>query len=86
MTMRVYARRKGIKVDRFSVRLSHRRVHAEDCADCETKDHDIGEIMREITIEGDASEAERARLMQIAKRCPVHETLTHEIKVRSRLV
>jgi len=86
MTMRLYATRKGIKVDRFSVRLSHRRVHAEDCADCETKDHDIGEITRDITIEGDASEAERARLMQIAERCPVHETLTHEIKVRSRLV
>ena len=86
MTMRVYARRKGIKVDRFSVRLSHQRIHAEDCADCETKDHDIGEITRDITIEGDATEAERARLMQIAERCPVHETLTHEIKVRSRLV
>jgi uncharacterized OsmC-like protein/alpha/beta superfamily hydrolase len=86
MTMRLYAQRKGINVDRFSVRLSHRRVHAEDCADCETTEGNIGEITRDITIEGDVPEAARARLMEIADKCPVHETLTHEIKVRSRLV
>jgi uncharacterized OsmC-like protein/alpha/beta superfamily hydrolase len=86
MTMRLYAERKGIKADRFSVRLSHQRVHAEDCSDCETTDHDIGEITRDIAIEGDVTEAERTRLMQIADKCPVHETLTHQIKVRSRLV
>jgi uncharacterized OsmC-like protein/alpha/beta superfamily hydrolase len=86
MTMRLYAERKGIKAERFSVRLSHRRVHAADCADCETKEGNIGEITRDIVIDGDMPEAARARLMEIADRCPVHETLTHEIKVRSRLV
>jgi uncharacterized OsmC-like protein len=86
MTMRLYAERKGISAKRFSVRLSHRRVHAEDCADCETKEGNIGEITRDIIIEGDVSEAALARLMEIADKCPVHETLTHEIKVRSRLV
>lgn len=86
MTMRLYAERKGIKAERFSVRLSHRRVHAADCADCETKEGNIGEITRDIVIDGDVPEAARARLMEIADRCPVHETLTHEIKVRSRLV
>jgi uncharacterized OsmC-like protein/alpha/beta superfamily hydrolase len=86
MTMRLYAERKGIKADRFTVRLSHSRIHAEDCSDCETKEGNIGEITRDITIEGDVPEAARARLMEIADRCPVHETLTHEIKVRSRLV
>jgi uncharacterized OsmC-like protein/alpha/beta superfamily hydrolase len=86
MTMRLYAERKSIAVERFSVRLSHRRIHAEDCADCETKEGNIGEITRDITIEGDIPEAARARLMEIADRCPVHETLTHEIKIRSRLV
>jgi len=86
MTMRLYADRKRLAVERFSVRLSHRRVHAEDCADCESKEGSIGEITRDVTIEGDIPEAARARLMEIADRCPVHETLTHEIKIRSRLV
>ncbi|MBX9825831.1 MAG: alpha/beta fold hydrolase [Xanthobacteraceae bacterium] len=84
MTMRMYADRKGIAAERFSVRLSHRRVHAEDCADCETKEGNIGEITRDITIEGDIPDAARTRLMEIADRCPVHQTLTHEIKIRSR--
>ncbi len=86
MTMRLYAERKGIAAERFSVRLSHRRIHAEDCADCETKEGNIGEITRDISIEGDLPESARTRLMEIADRCPVHETLTHEIKIRSRLV
>ena len=86
MTMRLYADRKGLAAERFSVRLSHRRVHAQDCADCETKEGNIGEITRDITIEGDVPEATRARLMEIADKCPVHKTLTHEIKIRSRLV
>ena len=86
MTMRLYADHKGLAAERFTVRLSHRRIHAQDCADCETTDGDIGEITRDITIEGDIPEAARARLMDIADRCPVHRTLTHEIKIRSRLV
>jgi uncharacterized OsmC-like protein/alpha/beta superfamily hydrolase len=86
MTMRLYAERKGIPAERFSVRLSHRKVHAEDCADCESREGRIDEISREISIEGDLPEAARARLMEIADKCPVHQTLTHEIKIRSRLV
>jgi putative redox protein len=86
MTMRLYADRKGLAVERFALRLSHRRIHAQDCADCETKEGSIGEITRDITIEGDIPEAARARLMEIADKCPVHQTLTHEIKIRSRLV
>ncbi len=86
MTMRLYADRKGLAAERFSVRLSHRRVHAEDCADCETREGNIGEITRDIAIEGDIPDAARTRLMEIADRCPVHQTLAHEIKIRSRLV
>jgi uncharacterized OsmC-like protein len=85
MTMRLYADRKGIPVERFAVRLSHRRIHAQDCVDCETKQGDIGEITKEITITGDVGEAERTRLLEIAGKCPVHKTLTHEIKIRSSL-
>jgi putative redox protein len=84
--MRLYAERKGIAAGRFSVRLSHRKVHAQDCADCETREGRIDEIIREISIEGEVPEAARERLMQIAEKCPVHQTLTHEIKIRSRLV
>jgi uncharacterized OsmC-like protein/alpha/beta superfamily hydrolase len=86
MTMRMYAERKGISVERFSVRLSHHKVHAKDCADCETREGRIDEITREISIEGDVPEGARERLMQIADKCPVHQTLTHEVKIRSRLV
>ena len=86
MTMRLYADHKGLAAERFSVRLSHRKVHAQDCADCETKEGNIGEITRDITVEGDVPEATRVRLMEIADKCPVHNTLTHEIKIRSRLV
>jgi putative redox protein len=86
MTMRLYADRKGINAERFSIRLSHRRIHADDCADCDTREGNIGEITRDITIEGDVPEAARGKLMEIADRCPVHQTLTHEIKIRSRLV
>jgi uncharacterized OsmC-like protein/alpha/beta superfamily hydrolase len=86
MTMRLYAERKGIAAARIAVRLSHRRVHAEDCADCESKDGNIGEISRDIAIEGAVSDADRARLLAIADRCPVHATLTRELKVRTRMV
>jgi uncharacterized OsmC-like protein/fermentation-respiration switch protein FrsA (DUF1100 family) len=86
MTMRLYADRKKIPVERFAVRLAHRRIHAEDCLDCETKDGDIGEITKEISIIGDVPEDVRARLLQIAEKCPVHKTLTHEIKIRSSLM
>jgi len=86
MTMRLYAERKGIAAERFTLRLSHHRIHAEDCADCESKQGTIGEITRDITIDGAVSDDERARLLAIADRCPVHATLTHEIKIRTRLV
>jgi putative redox protein len=86
MTMRLYADRKKIAAERFTVRLTHRRVHAEDCADCETTSGDIGEITKEVMIEGEVSDADRAKLFEIAAKCPVHRTLTGEIKIRSSLL
>ena len=85
MTMRLYADRKGIPMTRARVTLKHDKIHAEDCADCETKDGDIDRIAVEISIEGDMDEATRARIAEIAERCPVHRTLTHEIKIESSL-
>lgn len=85
MTIRMYADRKKIALKRVRVILSHQKVHADDCADCETEKGKIDEIVREITLEGELTGEERAKLLDIANRCPVHRTLTSEIKVRSRL-
>jgi putative redox protein len=74
---------RQFKVYPFSIRLAHNGIHAQNCSDYETMDGTIGEITRDITIEGDVPEDQRARLMEIAGKCPVHQTLTHEIKIRS---
>jgi putative redox protein len=86
MTVRMYAERKGIPLKRISVRLSYRKMKAADCPDCITKEGEITEMMRDITLEGDLSDDQRARLLEIANKCPVHKTLTGEIKVRTHLV
>jgi putative redox protein len=85
MTIRMYADRKKIPLERVRVILSHQRVHAKDCQDCETKEGKIDEIVREITLEGELTIEQREKLLDIANRCPVHRTLTSENVVRSRL-
>ena len=85
MTLRMYAAHKGLDLESATVRVSHGRVHAEDCVDCEQQDGQIHEFNRELLLEGDLTEAQRARMLEIADRCPVHKTLHSEIKVRSRL-
>lgn len=86
MTLRMYAEHKQLPLKRVSVRLSHRKIHAQDCSDCETRAGKVDEITREISLEGDLTDEQRRRLLEIANRCPVHRTLTSEIKVRSLLV
>jgi putative redox protein len=85
MTLRMYAAHKGLDLESATVRVSHGRVHAEDCVDCEQQDGQIHKFNRELLLEGDLTEAQRARMLEIADRCPVHKTLHSEIKVRSRL-
>jgi putative redox protein len=85
MTLRLFARRKQWPLDRVVVRLRHARIHAEDCASCETKTGLIDRIEREIELQGALDAAQRARLMEIADMCPVHRTLTSEINIVSRL-
>ena len=85
MTLRLYARRKQWPLERVAVRLSHGRIHAEDCADCETNSGFIARIERPLELDLALDAAQRARLMEIADLCPVHRTLTSEIKVLSRL-
>jgi putative redox protein len=82
MTVTLYARRKGWPLERVRVRLRQRRVHSKDCAACGSAADDyIHHIERAVELEGDLSEEQRARLQEIAHRCPVHRTLTHEIAV-----
>lgn len=85
MTLRMYAERKELPLEQVRVRLSHRKIHAKDCADCAERVGKVDEITREIELVGDLDDAQRQRLLEIAERCPVHRTLTSEIKVRSRL-
>ncbi len=80
MTLRMYAERKGLALESVEVRLSHRRIHAKDC---ETEEGMLDEIQSKIRMEGDLDETERTRLLEIATRCPVHRTLSSEIKIRT---
>jgi putative redox protein len=86
MTLALYARRKGWPLDGVTVRLSHSRIYAQDCADCETKEGKLDQIDRELVLSGRLDDTQRARLVQIADMCPVHRTLTSEITIRTRLV
>jgi uncharacterized OsmC-like protein len=85
MTLRMYAERKKWPLKRVSVTLNHTKVHAEDCEECESTLGKIDIIDREIILEGDLDDAQRKKLMDIAERCPVHQTLTSENVIRDRL-
>ncbi|MBU6420952.1 MAG: alpha/beta fold hydrolase [Gammaproteobacteria bacterium] len=85
ITLRMYADRKQWPVDSVSVRLKHDKIHASDCADCETKEGKIDRFTREIELQGNLSEEQRQRLLQIANKCPVHQTLESEIRIETSL-
>jgi putative redox protein len=85
MTLRMYAEHKQLPLERVTVRLRHDKVHARDCAECETRDGKIDRIDREIEVRGALDEAQRARLLEIADKCPVHRTLHAEVWVQTRL-
>jgi putative redox protein len=81
MTMRLYADRKSLPLERVTVTLKHSKIHAEDCAECETKAGMLDQIDREIAVEGALDAEQRQKLMEIADKCPVHRTLTSEIHI-----
>jgi uncharacterized OsmC-like protein/pimeloyl-ACP methyl ester carboxylesterase len=83
MTLRLYAERKALPLERVSVTLTHGRIHAADCEHCETKEGMIDRIDRAITLTGALDAEQRKRLMEIADKCPVHRTLTSEIDIRT---
>lgn len=86
MTLSMYARRKGWPLEAVTVRLRHSKIHAADCAECETKEGKLDLIERDVELEGELTDEQRASLLDIANRCPVHRTLVSEIHIRTRLV
>jgi putative redox protein len=84
MTLRLYADRKFLPLDLITVTLRHNKIHAEDCAECETKVGLIDQLERVIRLDGALDEDQRKRLMEIADKCPVHRTLTSEIRIVTR--
>jgi putative redox protein len=85
MTLRMYATSKGWPLEQVVVRLSHQKVHAEDCRDCDEKDRRIDAFERELELIGELDEGQRQRLLEIAGRCPVHRTLTAEVRIETTL-
>jgi len=85
MTLRLYAERKEWPLERATVELEHDRMHAKDCKECETKDGKVDRIRRKIVLEGDLDDDQRRRMLEIADKCPVHRTLTSEIRIESEL-
>lgn len=81
MTMRLYADRKSLPLDRVTVTLKHSKIYAKDCAECETRDGMLDQIERDIAIDGALDAEQRKKLMEIADKCPVHRTLTSEIRI-----
>jgi len=84
MTMRLYADRKSLPLQRTTVTLKHSKIHAEDCAECETRDGMLDQIDLVIAMEGDLDAEQRQRLLEIADKCPVHRTLTSEVHIVTR--
>ena len=84
MTMRLYAERKALPLTRTTVTLRHNKIHAEDCAECETKAGMLDQIDRVITMEGPLDAEQRKKLIEIADKCPVHRTLTSEVRIVTR--
>lgn len=85
MTVQMYARRKGWALEEALVRLSHHKIHAEDCRDCDEKERKIDRFERELELRGELDEIQRQRLLEIAGMCPVHRTLTGKVRIDTTL-
>ncbi|MFK7916266.1 MAG: alpha/beta fold hydrolase [Pseudomonadales bacterium] len=85
MTIRMYANRKGWPLEDVQIQLNHSREHAADCDDCETGTARMEVLSRTIHLEGDLDAAQRARLLEIADRCPVHRTLESDLRIVTNL-
>jgi len=86
MTVGMYARRKSWPLESVTVRLRHSRIYAADCADCETKEGMLDRIERNVQFIGALTDEQRAKLLEISNKCPVHRTLSSEVDIQTRLV
>ena len=86
MTMRLYANRKSLPLDRVTVTLKHSKIYAKDCEECETREGMLDQIERDIAIDGALDAEQRKKLMEIADKCLVHRTLTSEIRIVTKAV
>ena len=86
ITVGMYARRKGWPLDEVTVNLRHSKIHASDCAECETREGMLDRIERDIHFAGSLTNEQRSKLLEIANKCPVHRTLTSEIVIKTRAV
>jgi uncharacterized OsmC-like protein len=84
MTVGLYARRKQLPLENITVSLSHSRIHAKDCEECETREGMLDRIDTQIELTGPLTDEQRVKLMEIAGKCPVHRTLKSEINIRLR--
>ena len=85
ITVTMYAQRKGWPLQDVTIRLRHPRIHAEDCAECETKEGKIDQIELDFELAGPISSEQRSKLLEIAKKCPVHRILTSETNIKTRV-
>ncbi len=85
MTLQMYARHKKLPLDKAVVRLTHSKIHADDCDHCEAANGKIDRMEREIELFGNLDDEQRQRLLEIAERCPVHKTLHSEVDIVSKL-
>ena len=83
ITVQMYARRKQWPLTGIQVQLSHRKIHARDCADCDQEDGFVDEIEKQIELQGPLNDEQRQRLLEIADRCPVNRTLLNTPKIRT---
>ena len=86
MTLRMYAKRKGLEVDNIQVKLDHSRIDAADCEPCEDQPNKVDLIRRQIRIDGDLTEDQRQRMLEIANMCPIHRTLHNQKQITSELI
>jgi putative redox protein len=86
MTIGFYARKRSWPLEKITVSLRHSKIHAIDCEECETKVGKIDRIELDVQLTGSLTAEQRAKLMEIAGKCPVHQTLTSEINIKSRLI
>ena len=84
MTVAMYTRRKAWLLASVTVWLRHSKIYAADCAGCDTKVGLLDRIERDIQFVGPLTAEQRAKLLEIANKCPVHRTLTSEISIRTR--